>query len=67
MERELAELVVKDLKNQEGPQLTVLEAMYMTKIASDNLDVYAVQKNDATILAMVFAKDKIVKTKIIAW
>lgn len=66
MERKLAELVVEDLKKQGGPNLTVMEAMSMTKIKTDNLEVYAVQKGHATILAWVsttngyYAKTKIV-------
>ena len=68
MQKELAELVVKELSKQDGPKLTVYEAMDMTKIKSDNLEVYAIQKGDCTIMAWVStANGYYVRTEIYCW
>ena len=68
MERELAELVVADLKEKKEMELTVLEVMSMTKIMSDNIPVYAIQKSRTTVLAEVQSGPELyVKTKIVKW
>ena len=68
MERELAELVVKSLREQKAPMITVLEAMSMTKIKTDNQDVYAFQKGDTTIMAWISRADGYyVRTATYCW
>ena len=68
MERKLAELVVQNLEGHNGPTLTVLEAMSMTKITTDGIDVYAIQKGDVTFLAWVSHKSiKVARTQTVAW
>lgn len=66
MERKMAEQVVSELKKQNGPQLTILEAMSMTKVMTDGYDVYAIQKGDVTFLAWKRGDDSII-TKIQCW
>ena len=65
MEREMAQLVVNDLVDNNGPMLSLLEAMEMTKVETDGYEVYASQKGDVTFLAW-FSGD-IIHTKTIAW
>jgi len=68
MERELAELVVEELKKQHAPELTILETMSMTKIKTDNQEVYALQKGDTTIMAWVSKADGYyVRTATYCW
>lgn len=68
MERKLAELVVKSFKDKNGPTITVLEAMSMTKVLTDGYDVYAIQKGDVTFLAWVFKSTiKCVRTQTVSW
>ena len=66
MESRLAELVVKDLREKNEMKLTVLEVMSMTKIKSDNLPVYAMQKSRTTVIALVIdGPEPYVKTSIV--
>ena len=66
MTREIAQEIVRQLINAKGPVLTHLEAMMMTQIPSDDLEVYAVQKGDVTFLVRV-SKSGYVSVKTIAW
>ena len=68
MERKIAEAVVKSFAKK-GTKLSVFDAMSMTKVASDKLSVYALQKGDVTFLAWVSSHSNItfVHTKIVAW
>lgn len=68
MERKLAELVVKNLEGHNGPVISVLEAMSMTKVMTDGYDVYAIQKGDVTFLAWVSTNNMTcARTKIVCW
>ncbi len=66
MEREIAKIIVKNFKEQKGPEISMLEALNMTKIYTDNCDVYAIQKGDVTFLAWV-ALNKCIRTKVVCW
>ena len=66
MERKMAEQVVSELKKKNGPQLTILEAMSMTKVMTDGYEIYAIQKGDVTFLAWK-CKDGRIVTKIQCW
>lgn len=68
MERKTAELVVKNLAGHNGPMLSVLEAMSMTKVNTDGYDVYAIQKGDVTFLAWISTNTMTcARTKIVCW
>ena len=66
MERKMAEQVVKDLQNKKGPQLTMLEAISMTKVMTDCHEVYAIQKGDVTFLVWKCG-DGSISTKVLSW
>ena len=66
MERTMAEQVVNELEKKHGNQLTILEAMSMTKVMTDSYEVYAIQKGDVTILAWKRG-DGSVSVKIQCW
>lgn len=66
MERRMAEVVVMKLGKENGPQLSVEEAMSMTKIKTDAYEVYARQKGDVTFLAWRRADGSII-IKIQCW
>lgn len=63
MTRKIALNIVEQLKQNNGPKLTLLEAMMMTKLPSDAYEVYAIQKGDVTFMAWVrYDGSVIVKT-----
>lgn len=66
MDRKMAELVVNEFKKKNGPQLTILEAMTMTKIMSSGYKIYALQKGDVTFLVWK-REDGSIITKIQCW
>lgn len=70
MEREMAEQVVRELKRQNGPQLSsVLEAMRMAKVAIDypySCEVYAIQNGYNTFLARK-SEDGTIIVKVQQW
>ena len=66
MERKIAVQVVSELKKQNGPQLTLLEAMSMTKVMTDGYEMYAIQKGDVTFLVWKHA-DGSITVKIQCW
>lgn len=53
MEKNLARRVAREFIKQQGPQLSLLEALSMTKVFSDGFEMYAIQKGDVTFLAWV--------------
>ena len=67
MTRELAQTIVDSLEAKNGPVLTLLEAMMMTKLPSDGIDVYSIHKGDVTFLARVTGGGYVVTIKTIAW
>ena len=66
MERKMAEQVISELNNKNGPKLTLLEAMSMTKVMTDWYEIYAIQKGDVTFLAWKH-EDGGVTVKIQCW
>lgn len=68
MERELAELVVKSIEKKNGPTLTISEAMAMTKIPTDGINVYAIQKGYFTFIAWIYDPHiSWVRTQVVSW
>ena len=60
MERKLAEQVVNEFEKKNGPTLSVLEAMSMTKVMTDGYEMYAIQKGDVTFLVWKIDDGKVV-------
>ena len=50
MKRKMADQVVEEFKKQNGPRISILEAIAMTKVMTDDYEVYAIQKGDVTFL-----------------
>jgi len=67
MTLEFAQEIVNILNAKNGPTLTLLEAMAMTRIFSDGYEVYGIQKGDVTFLVRVTGGGYIVEIKTIAW
>lgn len=69
MERKLAELVVKNFQRYHGQTLSIEEAMSMTKVMSDERDVYAIQKGKSTYLAWISTSTMtcMLRTEIVSW
>ena len=65
----IAKTIVQSFVKEGGPRLTLYEAMAMTRVNSDNLQMYAFQKGDVTFLAWITVSDRItfVRTKTVAW
>ncbi len=66
MERKMAEQVVSEFKKQNGPQLSILEAMAMTMVMTDGYEVYAIQKGDVTFLVWK-RRDGSITAKVQCW
>lgn len=62
----IAEKIVNSISSKEGPDITLSEAQSMTKLATDELEVYGIQKGDVTFLAFL-QPDSSVTTKVISW
>ena len=65
MKTETAKKIVNSFKEQNGPTLSLLEAMAMTKVMTDFYEVYSIQKGDVTFLAWI-SGDRVI-TKIQCW
>ena len=69
MNSKIVKTIVQSFVKKGGPQLTLYEAMAMTKVNTDKLQMYAFQKGDVTFLAWITVSDQItfVRTKTVAW
>ena len=65
MERKFAEKIVESLVAQNGPTLSLYEALSMSRIITDRYEVYAMQKGDVTFLAWI--SGEYVYTKVVCW
>lgn len=53
VEKGLAYMIVKSFAEQNGPKLSILEAMSMELVKSDGYEMYAIQRGNVTFLAWV--------------
>lgn len=67
MNEHLAKTIVYAFKSMNGPTLSLLETMSMTKIMTDCYHIYAVQKGDVTFLAWVSNNGELVTVKTQCW
>lgn len=65
--KELANTIVKAFKEKNGPTLSHLEVMAMTKLMTDCYQVYGIQKGDVTFLAWVSDSGELVTVKTQCW
>lgn len=65
--KELADTIVKAFKEKNGPTLSHLEAMAMTKVMTDYYQIYAIQKGDVTFLVWVSDGGELVTVKTQCW
>lgn len=64
--RKIAKQVIREFKKQDSPQLSMRDAMAMTKVMTDGYEVYAIQKGDVTFLAWNH-KDSSISAKVLFW
>lgn len=65
MERDKAKLIVKQFKKENNLRITMQDAMCMTCVMTDNEEIYAIHKENITLIAKIYRN--CINTKVIRW